>query len=157
MSKRLMLVVAVVLVVGSAIGVTIAGAQGGSDDSSRNTFVARLSGGNEAGGGDTDAVGAAAVTIVGSRVCLAISYGGLKSLAAAHIHKGGRSVASGPIVVDPKFKPGSGARGTLGACVTPNAGTTAAQIRANPGGYYVNVHSSDFPKGAIPGQLRRAS
>src|SRR4051794_41839886 len=58
MSKRFMLVVAVVLVVGSAIGVTIAGAQGGSDDSARNTFVARLSGGNEAGGGGTDPAGA---------------------------------------------------------------------------------------------------
>src|SRR4051812_50042392 len=67
MSKRLMLVVAVVLVVGSAIGVTIAGAQGGSDDSSRNTFVARLSGGNEAGGGGTDAVRAAPGADVGRR------------------------------------------------------------------------------------------
>ena len=151
MSKRLMLVVGVVLVVGSAVGTTIALGQGGS---SSNSLTARLTGNNENPRADANGVGAAAVTIVGNRVCLAISYGGLARVAAAHIHRGARG-QNGPIVVDPKFTGGPGARGTLGRCVTPNAGTTAAQIRSNPGGFYVNVHSSEFPGGAIRGQLSR--
>lgn len=27
------------------------------------------------------------------------------------------------------------------------------EIRGNPGGFYVNVHTADFPDGAIRGQL----
>jgi CHRD domain len=152
MSKRLMLAVATVLAVGSAVGATIALGQGGGG--SNTTLTARLTGNNESPRGDANGVGAAGVTIVGNRVCLAISYGRLARVAAAHIHRGARG-QNGPIVVDPKFTGGSGARGTLGACVTPNAGTTVSQIRSNPGGFYVNVHTSEFPGGAIRGQLSR--
>jgi CHRD domain-containing protein len=152
MSKRLMLVVAVVLVVGSAIGVTFAGAQGGADDNA-NALTARLS--PPSGSQDTNGVGAAAVTISGTRVCLAISFSGLSRVAAAHIHRGARGT-NGPVVVDPKFTGASGTRGTLGRCVTPNAGTTAAQIRSNPRGFYVQIHTQRTPAGAVRGQLRRA-
>ena len=33
----------------------------------------------------------------------------------------------------------------------------AKAILANPAGYYVNVHTADFPKGAIRGQLAVAA
>jgi hypothetical protein len=152
MSKRLTLAVAVAFVVASAAGATIALGQGGGG--SNDTLTARLTGNNESPRGDTNGKGAAGVTISGNRVCLAISYSDLSRVAAAHIHRGARG-QNGPIVVDPKFTGGPGARGTLGRCVTPNPGTTAAQIRSNPGGFYVNVHSSEFPGGAIRGQLSR--
>jgi hypothetical protein len=152
MPKRLMLVVAVAFVVISAVGTTIAIGQSGSSSTSRNILTARLSGNNENPKADLNGRGAAAVVISGNRVCLSIAYARLSTVAAAHIHRGGRGV-NGPIVVDPKFTGGPGARGTLGRCVTPNAGTRVSDIRNNPGGYYVNVHSSQFPGGAIRGQL----
>jgi hypothetical protein len=151
MSKRLMLVLGVVLVVGAAVGTTLAVGQGGS---SNNTLTARLT--PPSGSKDTGGQGAAAVTIAGTRVCVAISFAGLSNVAAAHIHRGGRGT-NGPIVVDPKFSGTGGARGTLGRCVTPNAGTTAAQIRSNPGGFYVQIHTANTPSGAVRGQLRRGS
>jgi hypothetical protein len=153
MPKRLMLVVAVAFVVASALGTTIAVGQSGSS-TNRNILTARLSGNNENPKADPNGRGAAAVVISGNRVCLSISYARLSTVAAAHIHRGARGV-NGPIVVDPKFTGGPGVRGTLGRCVTPNAGTSVSDIRNNPGGYYVNVHSSQFPGGAIRGQLSR--
>ena len=36
---------------------------------------------------------------------------------------------------------------------TPLASTTGADICADPSGYYVNYHSTQFPDGSIRGQL----
>ena len=150
MSKRLMLVVAVVLMVGMVVGVTMAVGQGSSNDDS---LTARLSGSQESPAGDTDGTGSAAVVVEGRKVCLALAFGNLDTVAAAHIHKGARG-KNGPIVVDPKFTGGAGAANTLGRCVTV-AQSVASDIKRNPGNYYANVHTSKFPAGAIRGQLSR--
>ena len=78
-----------------------------------------------------------------------------ETFVAGHIHQAPAGVA-GPIVV-PLFvapAPATSARhikqrGT----VTPNAGTTGADLCENPGAYYVNYHTTAFPGGAIRGQL----
>ncbi len=44
------------------------------------------------------------------------------------------------------------ASGVSFGCVSASADVIAA-IRANPSNYYVNVHTTDFPDGAIRGQL----
>lgn len=69
----------------------------------------------------------------------------------AHIHSAIAGVA-GPIVV-PLF---SGSGGTLNACTTSTLSSRQlAQIIANPHLYYVNVHSTSEPAGAVRGQLAR--
>jgi hypothetical protein len=75
---------------------------------------------------------------------------GLKKPIAAHIHKGGPS-AAGPVVVA-LAPPKSGTAGAVSGCLTYPKATLSA-IAANPGRYYVNVHTTDFPDGAIRGQL----
>jgi len=67
---------------------------------------------------------------------------------AAHIHAGAADV-NGPVVV-PFSAPDSS--GTTQGCTIADA-TLVEQILADPSGYYVNVHTSEFPGGAIRGQL----
>ena len=79
-----------------------------------------------------------------------------ETFVAGHIHQAPVGVA-GPIVV-PLFvspTPPTNARHIKQSGVaTPNAGTTGANLCANPSAYYVNYHTTAFPAGAIRGQLR---
>jgi CHRD domain-containing protein len=67
---------------------------------------------------------------------------------AAHIHAGAAGIA-GSVVVTLTAPDGSG---TSSGCVKV-ARPLVDAILANPAGYYVNVHTTDFPDGAIRGQL----
>lgn len=73
--------------------------------------------------------------------------------AGAHIHRGGDDVASGPIVVQLRAP---NASGSSSGCVSASRGLVA-QMLANRTGFYVNVHTTDFPGGAVRGQLAGTS
>jgi hypothetical protein len=71
----------------------------------------------------------------------------------AHIHKGASGVFGGiSVTLTPPLNPGAGNPGASSGCVS----TTLAilnQIKANPAGFYINVHNGEFPSGAVRGQL----
>jgi hypothetical protein len=81
--------------------------------------------------------------------CYIMNVSGLDNVTAAHIHTGAAGQTGGPVVT---LEAPEG--GTSGGCaqVTPEV---SAALLANPGGYYVNVHTRQFPSGAIRGQLAR--
>jgi putative cell wall-binding protein len=70
---------------------------------------------------------------------------------AGHIHKGAKGVA-GPIVVPLTVVPSS-PDGDAVDCAFGLDGSLVKDIVDNPSNYYVNVHTADFPNGAIRGQL----
>ena len=131
----------------------LAGAATASADSHLANFTADLSGANEVGEpGPPDGTGSAAVVIDSdtSEVCFTITFDGIGDPVAAHIHQGGSDV-NGEVVVDFDWP------NSLGdGCVTGDAAVVAG-IVADPGGYYVNVHTAEFAAGAIRGQLVAAA
>ena len=100
--------------------------------------------------GPATAMGTATITLddTANTVCYQLTYSGISKPTAAHIHTGARGVA-GPVAVDFNYIK-NGDKG----CVPANA-TVVAQIRDNPAGHYVNVHTPEFPNGAIRGQLTK--
>jgi len=104
-----------------------------------------LSGKVEVPKGDPDGAGTAKITINGTQLCWVIETTKVGALTAAHIHKGGMRVA-GPVVVafGASYKPTG--------CVTATVALANA-IAKNPKAYYVNVHNTQYPNGALRGQL----
>lgn len=123
------------------------------------TFFAVLSGGNEpsdegqAGVGDPNGFGSATILVDSDRgmLCFAITVQNLATPAAAHIHKNvaGRN---GDIVVG-LTAPTAGAPGASSGCISGVNKNILTQIKNAPGGFYVNVHTGEFPAGAVRGQL----
>jgi hypothetical protein len=115
-------------------------------------LAATLSGANEVPGpGDPDGTGTAQITLNQGQgmVCWTIHVEDITlPAAAAHIHSGPADVA-GPVVVT--LSPPDAA-GDASGCVSVDRSLIKA-IRKNPSQYYVNVHTSDFPAGAVRGQL----
>ena len=120
-------------------------------DAATTTLKAAMVGSEEVPGpGDPDGKGTATITLddAANTVCYEFMYAGIGKPTAAHIHIGARGVA-GPPAVDFNVTR-NGDKG----CVSADP-TTLKNIRDNPAGHYVNVHTADYPKGAIRGQLAR--
>lgn len=122
-------------------------------------LFAVLLGGNEvseagdANAGDPDGSGGATVLIRDTTLCYAFLVTGLERPTLAHIHEGAAGI-NGPLVVIFKL-PETGNPGATSGCVLDVDATLLNNIRQNPAGFYVNVHSVAYPGGAVRGQLSR--
>ena len=120
--------------------------------------VVRLSGDNEVPVGDPDGSGWAKVKVRpdNGTVCYTIKVKNLDAVTAAHIHLGAVGV-NGDVVVDfGILTADSKVRGNstfYWDCIEGLDVNLLASIKENRAGYYVNVHTTVFPNGAIRGQL----
>lgn len=117
------------------------------------TFTTSLSGAEEAPGpGDPNGKGFATLDVYNAGlVCYTLKVQAIETPTAAHIHEAPAGVA-GPVVVDLRLDLAERQGNRLTYCANA-AEDVAADIRANPADYYVNVHNPTYPAGAIRGQL----
>ena len=149
----------VCFVVACAAAVLVAsGAPAKSGQGVMCVLHAKLAAGNETTGSTSTAKGHTLIKVRNDGTIqfkTKILNKGNETFVAGHIHQAPVGVA-GPIVV-PLFvspAPATSARHIKQSGVaTPNAGTTGANLCANPSAYYVNYHTTAFPGGAIRGQL----
>ena len=117
-------------------------------------FVTTLTGAAEIPGpGDPDGSGTATITLNQGQgeVCWTIVVQDITLPAiAAHIHEGDVTVA-GPVVVT--LSPPD-ATGQSSGCTSVDP-EEIKEIRQDPAEYYVNVHTTDYPGGALRGQLSK--
>jgi hypothetical protein len=122
----------------------------------RRPLFAAMNGQNEIGqdgmrgAGDRNGGGSFSAVIDGRELCYGLAVRDIEDPIAAHIHRG-RANVNGPIVV-PLTHPDAGDPGSSSDCTTLSRSLVRA-IRRTPGRFYVNVHTNDFPDGAIRGQL----
>jgi len=122
-------------------------------------FAATLNGRNEvpvAGGpavGDKDGKAKAVVRIQGNQICFTSTYANLDAPTAGHIHAGAAGT-NGAVKVAFFASPLPESVRAFTGCVGSDAATVEA-IKANPESFYVNLHSAQFPGGAVRGQLRK--
>jgi hypothetical protein len=116
------------------------------------TLTASLSGAAEVPGpGGDGASGAVRVVLDpdAGQVCFDLTVAGVDTPTAAHLHAGPLEVV-GPVSVT--LAPP--VAGRAAGCVAAEPDLVAS-IVANPGGFYVDVHSDAYRLGAVRGQLSR--
>jgi hypothetical protein len=148
MSRRFAVFIAVLAVAGLAMaGVATA-------DNGGRPLSTTLSGSNGPSPGDPNATGEAEITLNQGqgRVCYDLSWANVEgTVTMGHIHVGSAD-ASGPVAV-PLFAGSLAGTDTMSGCVQGVEPAVIKEIRQDPAGYYVNLHSTAFPGGALRGQL----
>lgn len=150
MQKRIIFVFIATLALFGFGGLTQAKTERVTAQDSPHSMTIDLSGGAEVPGpGDTDGSGTANLKLDHAKgeLCYDISVKGIEPPTAAHIHAGAAG-KSGAVKV--AFK--KAADGAWKGCVSADK-TLLDDLMKKPGEFYVNVHTADFPNGAIRGQL----
>ena len=134
-----------------SVGVTAAVA---SAAPTSKTFAITARGSNEMGKGDSMSAAYASGTITVNTakhdVCYEITTHDLKNITMSHIHLGKKGI-EGKVVVYLNVKDFN-LKNMGHACVNVPA-AVAKQIFSNPANYYLNVHTKQYPNGAVRAQL----
>ena len=128
----------------------------GQREADKGALFGVLAGKNEVGQdgkkgvGDRDGRGSATAIVDGDRLCFGLTVKNVDKPQAAHIHRGTKG-KNGPIVV-PLKSPGEGDPGAASGCATVSSSDSRALLK-NPHKFYWNIHTQDFPAGAVRGQV----
>ncbi len=156
MKKRRMKVLVAAACVAALTAVAVIALPATGSAPAGHALYTKLSGEHEIPDRDLDGYGTFSASFSGVKLCWGLQVVKIGNPTAAHIHQGGVTVANGPIKVPLNVSGLPALRERQAGCVNLTA-ALANQIKANPGGYYVNVHNNAFPGGAIRGQLFQAT
>jgi hypothetical protein len=104
--------------------------------------------------GDPDGSATGLVRVQGNRVTFAFAWKGITAPQLGHVHRGvaGRN---GPVAVTLFGTPLPDTASAAAGVVTVDDPATADALRADPAGFYLNLHTTEFPDGAVRGQLAK--
>ena len=141
------------LAVAVTLGLLATLALAGSVLAAETTLTATLAGVTEGDNpGDEDGSGTASIVIdpAAGTACWTLTAENIMPVTQSHIHVGAEG-ESGDVVVPLDV---DGFEGSSEGCNEPMEDAAILQeIVDNPAGFYVNLHTDDFPAGAIRGQL----
>ncbi|MGH2428338.1 MAG: CHRD domain-containing protein [Candidatus Limnocylindria bacterium] len=138
------------------LGLLGALALAGVTTAAETTLTAELAGVAEGESpGDEDGTGTASVVLdpETGTACWELTAENIMPVTQSHIHVGAAGV-SGGIVVPLDV---AGFEGTSEGCVEDQEAAVLQAVIDDPAGHYVNLHTEDFPAGAIRGQLAAAA
>lgn len=134
----------------------------GGSGSGGTILAASLNGANEApvqGGpavGDKDGAALQFVKVKGDKVSVAVKWRGTDRPTLLHIHQGAKGVNGGVKVDFTKLLEKAKGRTVTGTVKVEDA-ALLDQLKSNPGGFYANLHTAEFPGGAVRGQLHKVT
>lgn len=103
--------------------------------------------------GDPRGTAKGAVEIDGDTAVFTLTWRNLEAPTAVHVHRG-RAGVNGPVVVPLLVSAlPRGTTAVAGVAVVDDP-VLVEQLRTDPGGFYLNLHTARFPGGAVRGQLR---
>ena len=144
------------LVLAFVLGLVASLALSGVVAAAETTLTTALEGGAaEVPTGDPDGSGSATVVLdpATGEACWDLTAEDIGAVTQSHIHVGAAGVSGDvliPLDVD-------GFDGTSDGCTSDVAEADIQAVLDDPAGYYVNLHTEDFPAGAIRGQLAAGS
>lgn len=153
--------VAVAAAAGVAVTVQPSAAHSGSEDGG-SIFAASMNGANEVpvqGGpavGDKDGRALEFVKVKGDKVSVTVKWRGTGKPTALHIHQGERGTNGGVKVDFTKLLDKTKGHRVTGTVKVDDA-ALLDQLKNNPNSFYANLHTAEFPGGAVRGQLHKVT
>ncbi|GGV27197.1 CHRD domain-containing protein [Streptomyces spectabilis] len=145
-----------------ATAATVTAATGDVTSTGAAVLVASLNGANEvpvSGGpavGDKDGAALQFVRIKGDRVTVTATWRGTARPTALHIHQGGKGT-NGGVKVDFTGLLADAERRRVTGTVTVRDAALLKRLKTKPTAFYANLHTAQFPGGAVRGQLHRVT
>ncbi|MGI9018082.1 MAG: CHRD domain-containing protein [Euzebya sp.] len=124
-------------------------ADAGADPAGEFAADLTLTGDAEVPGPGADASADVTLTISGGQACLTGDAADVGAIQAGHIHEGDAETAGGVVVDLGVTTDDSGAVDSCGDIDD----ATASAVAADPANFYVNLHTADFPDGAVRVQI----
>ena len=140
-----------ILIAVAAVAFLLPASAASADDGGRPINVAMTGAAERPGPGDADGTGTASFRINPGQgeVCYTLTVANIEASTVAHIHRA-PPTSAGPIVVHLNAP----TNGQSSGCAAISR-DLAKELIQTPEAFYVNVHNTPFPAGAVRGQLSR--
>jgi hypothetical protein len=106
--------------------------------------------------GDKDGSAVAFLKVKGNRVTYSLKWKGISAPTLGHLHQGVAGVNGAVAVTLFGSAMPEGVNAAVGAGSFEDPALAKA-LRTNPAGFYFNVHTAEFPGGAVRGQFKRVN